>query len=240
MEFAPWRRLRSFVKSSDDDFSCYESQCGAAHVRVALTGVGGARAKKLARQALVWQPSICISAGLAGSLSKEHRRGDVIVARNIVELESGRTVMADHDLLKHAESCGSATIQRMITSSSMILSAEGKRRLGNMGEAVEMESFEVASEAADRGIPAIAIRAISDEVDEDLPIDFSRVLDEKGSVDKSEVIRSLAKAPHKLPALVRLGSHSRAASAKLAEFLERYVSTLVGAESAEIVGAERA
>jgi adenosylhomocysteine nucleosidase len=113
----------------------------------------------------------------------------------------------------------------------MVLSAEGKKRLGRMAEAVEMESFAIATEAATRNIPTIAIRAISDDVDEDLPIDFGNVLDESGNVKATRMARALARAPHKLPGMVRLGKNSRASAVNLAEFLERYVSELAAVSS---------
>ena len=63
-------------------------------------------------------------------------------------------------------------------------------------------------------------------MNEDLPMDFEGVLGESGNVDTAKMARALVRAPHKLPALVRLGRHSRAASVKLAEFMERYISEL--------------
>jgi len=242
LEFAPWRRLRSFAKIPDTEFAAYEAKLGEAQVRVALTGVGGVRAKGVVRAALEWQPDICIAAGLAGSLRADYRIGQVLAARDIMELESGRTVAADADLLQRAETCGAVVIDRLLTSSTMILSAEGKRRLGSMAGAVEMESFVVVTEVIGKGIPAIAIRVISDEVGEDLPMDFGGVLDDSGNVKTGRIVRALARSPQKLPALVRLGRHSRAASIKLAEFLERYVSGLAAASGrvAEMAEAGRA
>ncbi|MGB6877436.1 MAG: hypothetical protein WBD87_15525 [Candidatus Acidiferrales bacterium] len=242
MEFAPWRRLHSFAQIPDTEFAMHETKLGDAQVRAALTGIGGVRAKSVVRAALEWRTDICIAAGLAGSLRDDYRVGEILAARDIMELESGRTVAAEAGLLHRAKTCGAVVIDRLLTSSTMILSAEGKRRLGNMAGAVEMESFAVVTEAVAKGIPAIAIRAISDEVDEDLPMDFSGVLDDRGNVRTGRIVRALARAPQKLPALMRLGRHSRAASVKLAEFLERYVSGLAAAsgKAAEMAEAGRA
>ncbi|MGB6483677.1 MAG: hypothetical protein WBE86_09355 [Candidatus Acidiferrales bacterium] len=242
LEFASWRRLHPFAKIPDTEFAGYEAKLGDTQVRVALTGVGGVRAKDVVRAALEWRPDICIAAGLAGSLRADYRVGEVLAARDMMELESGRTVAADAGLLHRAKTGGAVVIDRLLTSSTMILSAEGKRRLGNMAGAVEMESFAVVTEAVAKGIPAIAIRAISDDVDEDLPMDFSGVLDDSGNVRTGRIVRALARAPQKLPALMRLGRHSRAASMRLAEFLERYVSGLAAGSGkvAEMAEAGRA
>lgn len=242
LEFARWRALHAFAKVTGSEFSAHEAKFGDAQVRVVLTGVGGPRAAHGARAVFDWQPDICITAGLAGSLREEHRIGQILAARDIIELESGRTIGADPALLQRTESCGAVLVERLLTSSEMILSAEGKKRLSTMAAAVEMESFAVAAEAVAKRIPVIAIRAISDEANEDLPMDFSSMLDETGNVKKSEIARALARSPHKLPALVRLGKNSRTAAANLAEFLERFVTQIAVASGghAELAEARRA
>jgi adenosylhomocysteine nucleosidase len=242
LEFAPWRRLHPFAKFDAGEIVAYEGGFGEAQARVVLTGIGGMRATKAARAALEWQPNFCITAGFAGSLRADYRAGHVLVARDIIELESGRTISGDATLLHRAETCEAVVIERLLTSSSMVLSAEGKKRLGNMAAAVEMESFAVAAEAVAKRIPVIAIRAISDEADESLPMDFGDMLDESGNVKKGKMARALARSPHKLPALVRLGKNSRMAATKLAEFLERYVVDLAAASrgAGEFAEARRA
>lgn len=242
LEFAPWRDLHPFASLASGEFVTYEASLGEAQVRAVLTGVGGVRAANAARTALEWQPDICIAAGLAGSLRPEHRIGEVLAARDIMELESGRTIRAGAALLRRAEDCKAVLIDRLLTSPEMILSAEGKKRLANMAGAVEMESFAIAREAAAKRIPVIAIRAISDEADEDLPMDFANILDENGNVRKAKLARALVRSPHKLPALVRLGKNSQAAAGNLAEFLERLVTQLAAASGgrAELAEARRA
>lgn len=234
VEFAPWRSLHPFAKIANQSIrnGAYESRFGEAQVQVALTGIGGINAKKAARAALRWTPDICISSGLAGSLRVNYPIGQICAARDVVELETGRSVEADLGMLRQAERHGVAIIGKLLTSADMILSSEGKSRLGKMGEAVEMESFAVMTEAAAAGVPAIAIRAISDAADEDLPVDFGSMLDDGGNVNGSKVAMTVARAPHKLPALMRLAKNSRSASKKLADFLEAYVAGLAAASKA--------
>lgn len=242
LEFAPWRSLHLFAKLPGRELETHEGGFGGAQARVVLTGVGGVHARKAARAALEWQPDICITAGLAGSLRAEHHLGEILAARDIMELESGRTIAADEVLLRRAEKCKAVVVERLLTSSEMVLSAEGKKRLGKMAAAVEMESFAVAAEAVATRTSVIVIRAISDEADEDLPMDFGNILDESGNVNTIRMARALARSPHKLPALVRLGKNSRTAASKLAEFLEQFITGLASASSshAELAEARRA
>jgi adenosylhomocysteine nucleosidase len=234
IEFAPWRTLHPFAKIANHNIhsGVYEGRFGEAQVQVALTGIGGVNATKAARAALQWKPDVCISSGLAGSLRPDHPMGQICAAREVVELETGRSVGADLEMLRRAERHGAAIIGKLLTSAEMILSLEGKSRLGKMGEAVEMESFAVMREAAAADIPGIAIRAISDAADEDLPMNFGGMLDDGGNVNASKVAKTVARAPHKLPALIRLAKNSRSTSKKLSDFLEAYVAGLAAPSKA--------
>jgi len=242
MEFAPWRKKHPFARIAELGFSAYSAEFGDIQVSVALTGVGGVHAKKVASAALGWRPDLCIAAGLAGSLRVEYRVGQVLAARDVMELESSRIVAVEETLFRSAAACGAVIVDRLLTASTMVASAEDKKRLGKVAAAVEMESFAVLTEATARMIPAIAIRAISDDADEDLPMDFGVVLDESGNVITSKIASALVRAPHKLPALVQLGRRSRGAAVKLAEFLDRYVAVLAAHSSAtpEMAGVEKA
>lgn len=241
-EFAPWRRFRSFTRAAELDFAAYDTKVEATSVRVVLTGVGPERARSVIARALQWEPNVCVSSGVAGSLRATYRVGEVFVAREVMELESGRTIAADRELVEAAERRGIRLAERLLSSANMVVTAEGKNRLGRMAEAVEMESFAVLTEAAARKVPAVAIRAISDAADQDLPMEFSGALDDQGKVKASKVARSLARAPHKLPALLRLGRDTRVAATKLAEFLDGYIVDLAarGDRLAEMAEATRA
>ncbi len=81
-------------------------------------------------------------------------------------------------------------------------------------------------EARTDGIPAVAIRSISDTVDEDLPLDMNEVFTESGEVSMPRVLGQVAMRPQSLPALVRLGRKSKQAAESLAEFLDRYIVAL--------------
>jgi adenosylhomocysteine nucleosidase len=242
LEFSPWRKRHAFARVAEAGFPAYEGEFGEAQVRVALTGVGGVRAKTVASAAFGWRPDICVAAGLAGSLREDYGVGQILAARDVMELESSRIAAVDETLFRSAEACGAVIVDRLLTASRMVASAEDKKRLGKVAGAVEMESFAVLAEAAAHRIPAIAIRAISDDADEDLPMNFDGVLDENGNVIKSRIASAVVRAPHKLPALVRLGRQSRGAAAKLAAFLDRYVSELAARSSAvtEMAGVEKA
>lgn len=225
-EFAPWRRLRSFQRVSGLPFAAYEAASENATLRVVLTGMGPSHARRVAAAALDWNPDVCISSGLAGSLRPVHRIGAIFAAREVMELEGGRTIGSASSLLRQAESRGARLIDRLLSSKDLVATADAKSRLARMADAVDMESFAVLAEASARKIPAVAIRAVSDAAGEAMPLDFSRALDATGHLAASKLAFAVARAPHKLPGLIRLGRNSRRAASALAAFLDSFVAGL--------------
>ena len=98
-----------------------------------------------------------------------------------------------------------------------------------IAEAVDMESFFILNEAQERAIPGVAIRAVSDAADESLPMDFTQVLDERGRVRISRLAGKIARAPQRIPALIRLGSASRRGAKRLARVLDKTIESLSAA-----------
>jgi adenosylhomocysteine nucleosidase len=229
-EFRPWRRLRAFEPIAGAVYPSYAARIGESDVRVILTGMGPAHARKALPAALEPCPHVCISSGLAGSLRPQYRCGEVLSARETREASSHRVIESDARLHEAAIAIGARPVQTFCTSDYLILTREGKRRMGGIADAVEMESFCVLAEASQRGVPAVAIRAISDSVDEELPFDFSNALDRRGSIQYLRVAGRVARAPYRLPALLRLGWRSRRAATLLARFLDLYVLALGGRE----------
>lgn len=229
-EFAPWRRLRGFQPIAGATHPTYHARIGDADVRVVLTGVGPVHAQGALATAFDPLPDVCISSGLAGSLRPEYRRGEILAARETLEASSHRTIASDAGLLDVAIALGARPVEVFCTSDCVVLTGEGKRRMGRIGDVVEMESFCVLAQASEQGVRAVAIRAISDAVDEELPFDFSSSLDSRGGIQYLRVASCVARAPHRLPALLRLGWRSRRAATLLARFLDLYVESLGGRE----------
>lgn len=227
-EFAPWRNLRRFRKTSLGNQLIHTVGIGSSEVWVAITGIGCGHAERVASAVLSSLPDACISAGLAGSLAQIHSVGDLLAASTVVSSSESSVLNCDARLLDLAASCGAKRVPAFVTSASVVLTAGEKRRLAAVAEAVEMESYGVLKAANNFGIPAVAVRAVSDEVDEDLPLDFNRVTDGQGHVSKSKLFSELAARPHRIPALVRLGRSGRRAADRLAGFLDAYVGVLAG------------
>ena len=111
--------------------------------------------------------------------------------------------MASHrELLSTAVDCGARQIERLATSKTLVARAEHKRELGSQAEAVDMESYTILAEAARCGVPAVAVRAISDTVDFDMPYDFESARDAQGQIRVMGVLSQVLRRPAGLPDLL--------------------------------------
>jgi hypothetical protein len=108
----------------------------------------------------------------------------------------------------------------------VLVRAEDKQQLGSKADAVEMESGDILLEAIAFGAQVIAIRAISDSAEEDLPLDFNRVNTDSGDISLGRILKEAVLHPTALPGLIRFGFQSHNAAKKLAHFIDAYVQKL--------------
>lgn len=224
-EFAPWQRRRNFMRLPGE-WPVFETMIGGARVRAILTGMGQDHALNASKRSFGYKPDICISTGLAGSLRSGYRPGDILAARLVSEVGEPVAVASHRELLSTAVDCGARHIERLATSKTLVTRAEQKRELGNQAEAVDMESYTILAEAARCGVPAVAIRAISDTVEFDMPYDFERARDSQGQIRVMEVVSQVLRRPSGLPDLLKLARDSRFASRRLADFLDAFAGTM--------------
>jgi nucleoside phosphorylase len=233
-EFAPWRKMRSFAKVSSDlwDHS-YHAKIDAMDIRVFLTGVGRFAAQRAAAIAFEDVPDVCIASGLAGGLRPEHPLGTVLAASSVTDSKGSKLVYSDSELLSNALALGAKRAERFLTSDHVVGKAAEKQALGASADAVDMESLWILSSAAEPRIPALAVRAVSDTVDSDLPLDFDRIFNDRGALSIPKVIGQLAKRPAQLGGLLRLAHDSERAASNLARFLDGFVQSLTAPPTVE-------
>ena len=230
-EFAPWRKLRQFSQSNLGDIRAYSAQMRDGELIVLLTGVGGRRAWAEATR-VIWDGNVdvCISSGLAGALREEHRPGDVLAAKEVHATNWKKVIPSDLALLELASACGAKVADAFYSVDRVLVRSSEKCELSAKADAVEMESGDIMLEAVAFGAKVIAIRAISDAVEEDLPLDFNRVTTESGDVSIVKVLAQAAAHPGSIPALIRFGRQSRNAAEKLATVLDACIRNLVPAD----------
>lgn len=208
------------------DWPVFEAMFGSVRVRAVLTGMGQEHALKAAQRFLAEKPEICVSTGLAGALRNEYRPGDIVAARLVSEVGEPVAVASHGELLSTAVDCGARRIERLATSKALVTRTEEKQRLSDQAEAVEMESYTILAEAARHGVPGIAVRAVSDAADFDLPFDLARATDARGQIRVASVLSQVLRRPTGLPSLLKLARDCRLASRRLADFLDAYAGTI--------------
>jgi adenosylhomocysteine nucleosidase len=233
-EFAPWRKLRPFRNASAAGTAYFTSQAGNAAIDVVLTGMGGKKPwVGLLNEIYESDIDLCVSTGLAGALRAEHRLGNILVARKVLAPSRDMTALSEDSMVDAAIGLGAKSVEHFYTAERVITSAAEKRKLGAIADAVEMESFGVLMEAGMFAEKSVAIRAISDEVDEELPLDFNGVTTGDGQVSIGKVLGKVAGSPGSIPSLIRFGKRSRQSAELLAEFLEKFVSRVVATATTE-------
>ena len=204
----------------------FEAMFGDARVRAILTGMGQDHALAAAKRSLAYKPDICISTGLAGSLRSGYRTGDILAARLVSEVGEPVAVAGHRELLSVAVDCGARQIERLATSRVLIATVQQKRELSSEAEAVDMESYTILAEAARRGVPAVAIRAVGDTADFEMPYDFERARDGRGQIRAMGIISQVLRRPTRLPELLKLAHDTRFAARRLAGFLDAFAGTM--------------
>lgn len=162
---------------------------------IAIAGGGDSQALK--RHLVEQMDGVCLllSTGLGGALNPQLRVGDVV-------LDGGT---APQPLIARlTRQAPSVKIGKVIGSDAPVTTSDAKSELRaeSGADVIDMETQVVARVAAARGIPFIAIRAISDAATHHIPSAALVGMKSDGSVDPLAVMRALVAQPNDLPTLL--------------------------------------
>jgi adenosylhomocysteine nucleosidase len=164
-------RCASFVE--------HVGEMGGMGVVVVQTGAGMEAAGSVTADVIrVHRPAWVISAGFAGALSAELRRGHFLIADRVTDaagsqLEIGlridREVMQSH---RHLH------VGRLLSLDKLLRMPEDRLRLGRQHAALayDMETLAVARACSQRKVRFISARIITDTVEDRLPIELERMV----------------------------------------------------------------
>ncbi|MBE7204751.1 MAG: phosphorylase [Parafilimonas terrae] len=194
-----------------------EAKVAAGAGIVTVSGGGDAtRLEDMLGRHLTNGAKAVISFGIAGGLAPGLRAGAVVVADSI---HDGNTTWAGDPqwrarLLQALPQAVRGSIAGVNTA---LGTAEGKRRLHRASGAlaVDMESHIAARLAARHGVPFAALRIIADPAGRTLPHAALVGMKPDGTADVGAVLRSLARRPGDLGALLLTACDAQAAFAAL-------------------------
>ena len=216
------RRVETPVVERLGEFTCFRFRLAGRACLLVRSGIGLVRAVSAAC-ALVEaeKPSLLVSFGVAGAIHEGVRVADVVVARSAALLDAG---VPDHILpcaslsaaaLKAVTGVVRERGARLFSGTTISTPGPQATRVPAADIAnpvMEMETHGIALVAARHGIPLVAIRAVSDSVEEPLPFRLEDFTDAACNLRVAAFIAHTIRHPRILPLLVRLQRNTRAAA----------------------------
>jgi adenosylhomocysteine nucleosidase len=178
-------------------------------VRVAVTGIGGAAARRtVARELEAGRPGLVVMAGFCGALRDGLAVGDVLTPAEVVDDAGNRWA------------CAGSGRGRLLTTTELVAGPGDKRKLGREhgADIVDMESAAVAAACRAAGVPFRSVRVVSDTVDTALAPELVRLFS-GGRLSIWKVLRLLLRKPRLLGEFRRLDRDTRLAARNLAAAL---------------------
>ena len=191
----------------------------------------GVRCAANATHALIdaYRPRRIVSAGFAGGLDPRAKRQDLVVATSLVNTQGGKVTLDPAALVPWLDEVQNLHRGRLLTFDRVIRLREEKQQLGRQHDAlaVDMESFAVAEVCRKRAVDFLAIRAVSDAVDDELPPDIGKLLAQKSfSGQLGAAVGSIFRRPAAVKDLFNLHQNALESSSRLAKFLGTMIGRL--------------
>ncbi len=207
-----WKAPRWARGKGPKPASLYISPGGEA--AVTWHGMGRWRAGFISQHVLLdTDAEILISAGFAGALIPDVKVGDVVVAAEIAETTSDT---------RFVTGVGSGTL---VTGLGVVDREEKLKLAAQYGAcAVDMEASSVARIARDCNARFLAIKAISDDVNFEMP-PLGQFMDGAGRFETTKFLGHAASRPKVFRAMLALGKNSLRAAKALSAVLDSYIRT---------------
>ncbi len=189
-------------------------------------GTGPGRASR-ATQALIdaHTPRWVISAGFSGALQSDLKIGDLVIGNSIVDIAGDDLKV---DVRMAADPKRGWHVGRLLMVEKIVRTVAEKQRLGEQtgAMAVDLESLAVARKCVETHTRFIAVRAISDDLSQDLPPEVLSVFGGSGTLRAGAIAGAVWKRPGSVKEMWRLREQAVTASERLAEFLQLISPTL--------------
>jgi adenosylhomocysteine nucleosidase len=230
--------LEGLTTTKGEGFLVRQGDWNGRRIALAISGAGRKAAGRAAESLILGhRPAWVISAGFCGGLSPKLRRHDILMADRIA-LEDGSERPVDLGAVRSA-SCLTAPgvhVGRLLTVDEIVRRPRGKQALGEAHDAlgVDLESFAVAEVCSRRQTPFLAVRVVSDAVDDQLPREVERLSRQKTrAAQLGAALGAFLDRPGALKDMYRLKENALAASDRLAKFLAALIAHLVPAPREE-------
>lgn len=213
-------------------FPLYRLRIGDLDLILLQSGMGPINAEAATRALLeATSPDLIINFGLGGAVAPGPQVADLVVATRLLvsdgvtfsEQNGPDLSFADEFMARTGNSyCHRGTF---ITTGETMPKAALRDALPENTETpvLEMETAAIARVACEHGIPLLAIRAISDDSDEELGFTVAEFCNAELRIRPAKVLFTILKRPGIIPQLIRLARNSRQAAEALATGIINYL-----------------
>jgi adenosylhomocysteine nucleosidase len=174
-------------------------------------------------------PRWLLCAGFASALIPELKRGHVLMANEVTD-ESGSSVTLDLHLdARSLENNPALHVGRLLTVDHLVRAPEERRELAlqHAALACDMESFGAAEACRQAKTRFLAVRVMTETVEDQLPEDVEKLLQQKTSAAKlGAAAGSVWRRPSVAKDLWRFNEDALRASDRMARFLSGLVQNL--------------
>ena len=176
---------------------------------VLITGMGKRNAEDSIRRALKQvRPAMVLSCGFAGGLNPQLPTETVVFDAADPGIEATLLGRGGFGVKFH---CADRVAVTAAEKSAL--------RKSTGADVVEMESAVIGAVCNDAAIPFATVRVILDAANEDLPLDFNRLMNAKQEMSYMKLTGALMKSPGKIGELKKFQKRCQAAALKLAATL---------------------
>jgi adenosylhomocysteine nucleosidase len=217
------RRVRKYRSAT---VRVTEGECANKIVALAVAGIGRAAARSAAELLVAGhRPRWIISAGFAGGLNPKLARNDLVLAREVIDLEGHRFPV---DLSESLAAGVAHETGRLLTVDRLVLTPDEKQELHRSSDAdlLDMESSAVAALCDEKRVRFLSARVLSDTAGEELPREIATLLSRSGSYRAGAALRALWQRPSRLKEFWVLHERALEAAERLAKFVTRCLEDL--------------
>ncbi len=205
---------------------------GDKQALVVQTGIGRERVEKSTKAILEKYPvTALVSFGFGGGLSDGLNIGDIVLCNDLCS-EGSSVCSCDPGLLAAASQVATATGNRVVRGSGVSVmqpvATESMKRVlaaAFKADSVDMESYWIGRIAAEKGVPFLTVRVVSDTVRDSLP-KMEGLFGPDGKIRWRQALRTILAHPGRLMPLWGLGRNMKRAGVSLGSYMERLVEKL--------------
>jgi adenosylhomocysteine nucleosidase len=222
--------LHGLTATKGHGFAVKQGAIAGRRVAVAISGAGRDRAARAAEALLAGhRPRWVVSAGFAGGLDENLRRGDILLVDQVIDEQNNVIPIDLSEVQKTVAELGNLRVGRLLTCDRVVRSPGEKRALGRQygALAVDMETYATAALCRDRGARLLALRAISDALDDELPPDMELLLAQKTNAARfGAALGAILRRPGSVKDMLKMRENALVASDRLAKYIVELIEKL--------------